>query len=312
MTVRSLLRKIKWTVFKTKNHWSDKKRAKAAMEQFYEKVGYRFDINNPQLFTEKVVWYKLFYKRNDLVKIVDKCLFKSYVREKLGEGYTVPLYGVWDSIDSLKNDWEKLPKEFVLKSTVMGDSKGVRIIRNKNEVNLQALFDEVSRWFLPQNTLIHSFCWAYYAARPRIIAEEYMKEIDGQLYDYKFLCFDGVPHYAYAYKNRFADGPEIREDFALTHYDLEWNKQDVIIAGNKIETFPKPVHLNEMIEISKKLSAGLPFVRVDFYEFRNRIYVGEMTLYPDGGFSIYEPVSFNKKLGDLFHLPMNCGGGNVE
>ena len=64
-----------------RRNWPLEKRINGAMDLFEKKQGYRFDINNPRLFTEKVVWDKLFYHRKDMVRLVDKYLFKEYITE---------------------------------------------------------------------------------------------------------------------------------------------------------------------------------------------------------------------------------------
>ena len=68
---------------------------------------------------------------------------------------------------------------------------------------------------------------------------------------------------------------------------------------------PKPTHLEEMLELSKVLSKGFPHLRVDFFDTDEKLYVAEMTLYTGGGYSIYDPQSFNEKMGELFKLPIN-------
>lgn len=66
---------------------------------------------------------------------------------------------------------------------------------------------------------------------------------------------------------------------------------------------PKPKHLKQMIEIATKLSKGFPYIRIDFFDTEEKLWLAEMTLYPGGGLSPYEPKSFNKTLGDMFILP---------
>jgi len=58
-----------------------------------------------------------------------------------------------------------------------------------------------------------------------------------------------------------------------------------------------------MIEISKILSEGFPFVRIDFYDTIFSPLLGEMTFYPTGGTKPLKPDSFDKKMGDLFIIP---------
>ena len=57
-----------------------------------------------------------------------------------------------------------------------------------------------------------------------------------------------------------------------------------------------------MIEFAKKLSAPFPFVRVDFYDLHDKLYVGEMTFKSGGGFSKFEPVDWDYRFGEMLDL----------
>ena len=66
----------------------------------------------------------------------------------------------------------------------------------------------------------------------------------------------------------------------------------------------RPDHLDEMIEISRKLSQGFPFVRVDFFENRKRLYIAEFSFAPWAGLRPYEPDSLDYEMGkwlDIVH-----------
>lgn len=281
--------------------WPEKKRIQYAMDLYERTQGYRFDINNPKLFTEKIVWYKLFYKRNDFDRIVDKCLFKDYIREKLGEGKTIPLIGVWDNVDALEKDWDKLPEEFYLKGTLQSDGKSMMHIKNRSELSFQTIRNMVASWLDPRNTLINSFCRAYYDAVPRVIAEEYKAEVDGQLYDYKVFCFDGKPECFYVAVDHFPG-----QLSHISFYDLDWNRLDVQYGKHPNCDVAKPREFDEMLRIAAKLSKGFPFLRVDFFETSDSLYVAELTLYPGGGQTPYHPESFNLLLGNKFNLPIEA------
>ena len=283
---------------KTKNKWSPEKRVKMLMRIYEINMGHRFDIRKPVLFTEKIQWYKEFYRPGGLINVVDKYLFKEYIRSKLGEGYTIPLYGAWTDLRSLENDWPQLPEKFVLKSTLQGDGKCVKIIRDKNGVDLGSLKKELAEWLDPKKVLINSFCSAYHEGVPRILAEEYMEEVDNQLYDYKFFCFGGRPHCIYVAIDHFPG-----QLSKISFYDLGWKRLDVRYGEHPVNDIAKPKHYDEMLKIAEKLSAGFPFVRVDFFDTSEKLYVAELTLYPGGGFTHYHPESFDKELGDLFQLP---------
>lgn len=174
--------KLKHDFGRPKNKWPLDKLVEGAMERYRTVLGGKeFDVNNPVTFPEKLFWYKLFWDNDELVRIVDKYLFKSYIKEKLGDGYTIPLIGVWETIGELERDWNNLPEEFCLKSTLQSDGQFIIFIHNRSEVDFSTVKKEVKKWFKVNNTLINSYCRAYYNATPRVIAEEYMETIAGQL-----------------------------------------------------------------------------------------------------------------------------------
>ena len=88
---------------KTMDKWPVEKLIKANQRHYKHRMGYSFDIRKPELFTEKIQWYKFFYERDDFAQIVDKVLFKKYVADKLGPGYTIPIYGAYKDVKSLES-----------------------------------------------------------------------------------------------------------------------------------------------------------------------------------------------------------------
>ncbi len=66
---------------------------------------------------------------------------------------------------------------------------------------------------------------------------------------------------------------------------------------------PKPSSYEEMVALAEKLSAGIPFVRVDFYEVNGQVYFGEMTFYPGNGLEEFTPFEWDEKLGSWLTLP---------
>lgn len=279
-----------------KNHWPVSLLEYGNMKLFRYYKGYSFDLNHPQLFTEKVQWYKTRFHRDDIVRYVDKFLFKDLIKEKLGDGYTITLLGSWTTLSEFRKSWNDLPDKFCLKSTLQSDGKYIKIIE-KDKISLDELCSEIKEWLKPKNLLINSFCTAYHKAIPRIIAEEYMESIKDQLFDYKYFCFNGSIKCIYVAQDHFGkDGSHI------SFYDLNWNKLDVKYGNHIVGDAPCPKHYQEMVEIAKKLSQGFPFIRVDFFDTDEKLYVAELTFYPGGGFSKFQPDSFDKDLGSLFKL----------
>jgi hypothetical protein len=82
---------------------------------------------------------------------------------------------------------------------------------------------------------------------------------------------------------------------------MDWNVLDYIKRQFLPKTLPeKPKNLKQMIKIAKNLSEGFNFVRVDLYDTGNKIWFGELTFTPFGGyFSVYTDDAI-KIMGSLY------------
>lgn len=152
--------------------------------------------------------------------------------------------------------------------------------------------------------MTNSFCRAYHGAKPRVLVEEFIEEFEGASNDYKLFCFNGEPKFFYVATDHFKNG-ENGSDYPISFYSLEWEKLDVGYGGHdKTVHFEKPYHLEKMIEVAKTLSADFPFVRVDFFDTEEKLYMAELTFYPGGGFVNYHPEKFDREMGDMLVLPV--------
>ena len=142
--------------------------------------------------------------------------------------------------------------------------------------------------------------WPYKNIKPRIIIEKYMENDDKtELKDYKFMCFNGKVRCSFVCSDRYGkDG--LKVDF----YDLEWNKMPFQRHyPNSKKDIPKPKNYDLMIKLAEKLSSGIPFLRVDFYEINGKVYFGELTFFPGSGFEEFTPEEYDRMLGDMLELP---------
>ena len=261
---------------------------------FSKKLGYELNLDNPQTFNEKINWYKLFYHNDLMTKIVDKYEFKNYIKEQLGEGYTVPLLGVWDNVDDI--DFDKLPNRFVLKCNAQSSGNYIKIVKDKAELDIKALKAEMQDWLKPENTLKTSFCWAYYNVPLKIIAEEYI-DISNNSKEYKVFCFNGKANFVLIELDYFGNAPK------RAFYDRNFIETEFKMGKMpKVRLDTKPKNFDKMIEMADNLASQFPFVRVDFYDINGKIYCGEMTFYSGGGYSYIEPLEWDKKIGDNFEI----------
>lgn len=59
---------------------------------------------------------------------------------------------------------------------------------------------------------------------------------------------------------------------------------------------------NVINNLCKKLSKNIPFVRIDFYDINGRLYFGEITFFPGGGFEEFTPEKWDYELGSWINL----------
>ena len=267
---------------------------------YYTHIYKKLNLNNPQTFNEKLQWLKLYDHNPAYTTMVDKYAMKEYVATAVGLEYVVPTLGVWETFDQI--NFDKLPEQFVLKCT--HDSGGVVICRKKTDFDRRAAKKILSE-SLRHNYFWNGREWPYKHVKPRIIAEEYLvqdRQISGimtdSLTDYKIHCFNGIPKIILVCQNRFVD---FREDF----YSVEWEHLPVTRPRHKNsdQFVPKPEHLDRMLVVATKLSAGIPFLRVDLYTVGDQIYVGELTFFPNGGIEPFVPAEFDFELGRMLTLP---------
>ena len=57
-----------------------------------------------------------------------------------------------------------------------------------------------------------------------------------------------------------------------------------------------------MLDLSRILSKGIPFLRTDFYIINDRIYFGELTFFPASGMSKFEPEKWDEVFGNYINL----------
>ena len=259
-------------------------------------IGKKLNLKDPKTFNEKLQWLKLYDRKPEYVKLVDKHDVKSYVADVIGEEYIIPTLGVWDSFDEI--DFDKLPEKFVLKCT--HDSGGLVICRDKAKLDLEAAKKKINK-SLKRNFYYAAREWPYKNVKPRIIAEQYMEDSKTcELRDYKFYCFDGKPTMLLVASERMNGNKDVKFDF----FDSEYNHLDITKGHPNADVTPeKPQNFEKMLELAKILSKGIPFLRVDFYEANGKIYFGELTFYPAGGFEPFEPDRWNFELGKMLELP---------
>ena len=268
-----------------------------AIEQMWKKrMSYPLNLDNPQTFSEKLQWLKLYNRQPYYTKLVDKYLVKDIVGNKIGQEYIIPTLGVYKHFDDI--NFESLPNQFVLKCN--HDSGSIVVCLDKQKFNITEAKSFLEKC-LANNYYIASREWPYKNVERRIIAEPYMKDDNNPLLtDYKFYCFNGEPKVLYV-----SYGLADHDTAFISYMTLDWKPAPFHRPDFQeyTEFPPRPQSFDKMIEIAKTLSTDMPFVRVDFYEINKKPYFSEMTFFPGDGLTPFEPVEYDVKFGEWVKLP---------
>jgi len=270
-------------------------------------MGKKLDLKNPQTFSEKLQWLKLYDRRPEYTKMVDKYAVKEYVAGIIGEEYIIPTLGVWDKPEDI--EWDKLPNQFVLKTTHGGGSLGVVICKDKTTFDHENAIKRLKKNMKGSDWRIQME-WPYKNVPHRIIAEKYIEPAPdiNDLADYKFFCFDGEVKGLFVATDRHKEGEDVKFDF----FDAEFNHLPFKQGHENANPYPKkPSNFELMIQAAAKLSKGYPHLRVDMYDIGDKVLFGEITMYHFEGLVPFRPESWDKVFGDMLTLPGQKLGGVI-
>ena len=264
------------------------------------------NLRHPTGFNEKLQWLKLNDRKPVYTQMVDKIEAKKLVAGKLGDDFIIPTLGVWDRVDEI--DFDSLPDRFVIKCS--HDSGGLVICRDKSRFDRESAKRKINE-SLNRNYYWLGREWPYRNVKPRILAEQFMSEVDLSkgfegsstvelgLTDYKFYCFNGEPRFLYVSKG-LEDHSTALMSFVSMDWELtEFQRSDFASFGSLPE---KPATFEQMKSIAGVLSEGIPFVRVDLYEIAGRVYFSEMSFTPSSGFALFSPGKWEDIIGDWIDI----------
>lgn len=267
---------------------------------FFIKMGKPLHLNPPVTFNEKLQWLKLYNRRDEYTDMVDKLQAKRIAAERVGEKYIVPTLGYWDSVDEI--DFDSLPDRFVLKTTHGGGGLGVVVCKDKSKLDIGEAKKRLNHSLKKSDIYKRLKEWPYKNVKRRIIAEELLDDgVNDQIFDYKFYCFNGKAHLALVCYDRGVGTTK------YYYFNRDWEFCRINTMGKNAPegfTVPKPENIDEMFALAEKLSESEPFLRVDFYDVKGRIYFGEYTFYPASGFKSDLDSVADLEMGKMIDLTL--------
>lgn len=260
----------------------------------------KLNLIKPQTLSEKVTYIELHEQSYKAVMCTDKYAVREYLQQKeLGE-LLIPLVGgPWDSVEQI--DFSLLPSKYVIKAT--HGCKMNFIVNNNQELDITKCKSTLMKWL---NVTYGSYSIEpHYEKIPhRLYAEKFLDDID-QLIDYKFHCFNGEPIFVLTCSNRQSNG-DAPMKVTLDLFDMEWKPlYGIMGTGSEVAgkgAVPRPNCLKEMISIARELSKEFKFVRIDLYEYHNKVLFGEMTFSPGCCVFPYFSNEFDLEMGKLLKL----------
>jgi hypothetical protein len=261
-------------------------------------LGYWPDIRAPRRFNEKVLWRKLFDRNPMFPATLDKLGVRDYVRERLGREQAaqvlLPVLDVQRRPADLAFD--QFPSRYVLK-TNNGWNTNI-FVWDSTMLDRTRAARQLQRWMhRPNGQFRHE--WGYSAIQPLAFAEPLMLDEVGQVpSDYKFHVFHGQCRLIQFDEGRFG---EPRRGL----YTRDWTYVDGRRNKTQAPPVPPPARLEQMLRLAETLAAPFDYVRVDLYDWQNRLIVGELTHYPGKGYAAFEPMELELEMGSYWRLPGN-------
>ena len=256
----------------------------------------KLNLKNPETFNEKLMWLKIYnYNHNKTAwQCADKYLVRKYAKKHgVPEDNLPKLLGVYQNVNEI--NFDKLPPKFALKCS---HGCGFNIIcQDKSKLDIQKTRKQLNKWL--KTKFGYSSAETHYThIKPVIMCEEFIdSQHDAWPYDYKLYCFNGEPKVVLVTSERETG------HLKLNWYDLNWQELPYGHAKNRNQkTIAKPKHLATMIKIAKQVSKDFPFVRVDFYEYKNHAIMGEMTFTPAADVATYYNQKGQQELGNMLQL----------
>lgn len=261
-------------------------------------LGYWPDIRAPRRFNEKVLWRKLFDRNPLIPATLDKVRARDYVSERLGreraKEVLLPILDVRRRPADLAFD--RFPSSYVLK-TNNGWNANI-FVWDSTTLDRTRAARQLQRWmYRPNGQFRHE--WGYSAIRPLVFAEPLMLDEAGRVpSDYKFHVFHGRCRMIQFDEGRF-DEPR------RSLYTREWTYVDGRRKKPQAPPVQPPDRLDEMLELAETLAAPFDYVRVDLYDWQERVIVGELTHYPGKGYAAFEPLDLELEMGSYWRLTGN-------
>jgi len=120
------------------------------------------------------------------------------------------------------------------------------------------------------------------------------------LVDYRLFTYEGEVRFVQVLHdvNRLERASALRR-----YYTRDWEPLEVRHVLELGPVLACPATYQAMLRVAKKVATPFDFARVDLYDIRGELYLGEVTSYPGGGLVPFDPPDFDLEMGEPWRLP---------
>jgi hypothetical protein len=245
---------------------------------------------NPRSFSDKMLWRKVF-DRNPLFPVVsDKIAVKAFARERVPQLLVPRTLWIGESAEGIPD--ELLARPVVVKAN-HGSSLLVLVLAG--DVDRAALNAEANRWL---SVAYHRRRneWGYAGIARRIMVEEMLLEAGEPVRkELKFHVFNGRVFLCNMILGR---GVKTRS----CAFARDGSRIGPIGIYGGAENEPLPDVYAEALSIAERLCAEFDYIRCDLYVVGNEIYLGEMTVYGQGGYTNFKSERVMREMGQRWDI----------
>lgn len=248
--------------------------------------------NRPVYFSEKIQVKKIRDRHPLLSVTADKLEVKEYVAKLCPDVGVAKVLWTASCVNEVKNFTSvSLPQTYVIKSNY--GSQDVIIVRDGRKPSADVLLKKYalssSIWKRGVGGVYGE--WAYKSIPRKIFVEDFIGDGEKVPEDYKFFVYHGRVHFVQVDHGRFSD-------HRRNMLDRDWRDLGFEYSHPRRDPPPpRPEKLTDMIAVAEVLAKPFDFVRVDLYLVRGKIYFGEFTHYPGGGFEVFPNDDWDYKFG---------------
>ena len=251
--------------------------------RFYRRLGYLPNVCDPKSKNEKFLWRKTF-DRNPMYRILaDKLTVRQFIKMHCANLAMSEI--VW-----IGSSPEQMPEALLQPGTVVKTNNGCNrnIFITPMPVDHLRLNKQITKW-LARPYGITAGEWAYHRIQPSVFIEKMINSpSDRDFFDLCFHVLMGKCLLATVDKN------VKQESERIAAFDPNGNRLSIHFKDNAKserckelpEDFRPPVTFGEAVRYAEEIARDFDYIRVDFMSDRDRLYFGECTIFPMGGFSI--------------------------